>query len=133
MDSAKGNHYPHKERSPQRMACGGGHYGSALSLEMTWVTDDIRKSHSRRQSLPNFGTATRSRQCNTPTGEGSSASSHLLVWLAEHADTRREADVEMLSVLLNLVMDRLTLSQSSVERESSSKDRVLHPWSDRWC
>lgn len=38
----------------QRCDCGGGHYGSALGLEMTRVTDDIRKPHSPRQSLPNF-------------------------------------------------------------------------------
>ena len=35
---------------PQCSASGGGHYVSALGLEMTRVTDDIRKSHSPRQS-----------------------------------------------------------------------------------
>lgn len=30
-----------------------------------------------------------------PTGDGSLASSHLLGWLTEHADTLREEDVEM--------------------------------------
>lgn len=39
---------------PQRCDCGGGHYGSAQGLEMTRVTDDIRESHSPRQSLLNF-------------------------------------------------------------------------------
>lgn len=44
---------------PQSSACGGGHYASALGLEMTRVTDDIRKSHFPRRSLPNSCTATR--------------------------------------------------------------------------
>lgn len=44
---------------PHHSACGGGHYHSALGLEMTRVTDDIRNTHFPPWSLPNFCTATR--------------------------------------------------------------------------
>lgn len=39
---------------PQNSGSRGGHYNSGLGLEMTSVTDDIRKSHLPRWGLSNL-------------------------------------------------------------------------------